>query len=32
MILKGHVSKDQLQFETEIEKIAQKNRVKKRKA
>jgi len=31
MISRGHVSKHQLQFESEIEKVAQKNKVKKRK-
>ena len=30
MILRGQVSKDQLQFESEIEKAAQKNRMKKK--
>jgi len=31
MILRGQVSKDQLQFESEIEKATRKKRVKKRK-
>jgi len=30
VILRGQVSKDQLQFESEIEKAAQKNRMKKK--
>jgi len=31
MILRGQVYKDQLQFESEIEKAARKNKIKKRK-
>jgi len=31
MILRGQISKDQLQFESKIEKAARKNRIKKRK-